>query len=82
MVDALGGAGVVVWALTSRSVAVVRWSQPAARRSPVAPGMGVRFEELSQVEEALARLREGRSGDALGLECLGIALVTECAAGI
>ena len=34
------------------TVAVVRWSQPAARRSPVAPGMGVRFEELSQDDMA------------------------------
>ena len=34
------------------TVAVVRWSQPASASSPMAPGMGVRFEELSRDDMA------------------------------
>ena len=34
------------------TVAVVRWSQPASKASPMAPGMGVRFEELSRDDMA------------------------------
>jgi len=34
------------------TVAEVRWSQPASRTSPMAPGMGVRFEELSRDDMA------------------------------
>jgi len=37
------------------TVAVVRWSQPASKTSPMAPGMGVRFEELSPDDMAVVQ---------------------------